>query len=672
MSDHKNEEMLAQQIAELEAKLQQQEFIFNRAQKLAQMGWWQFEVASQTRTWTETLFQLFDCDPALGEPDIDTLTTIIHPDDRTHHNTLLKQAQETGESFQIDFRVIHKNGSIRHLQTHGEVECNAQGNPIRLQGIVLDLTKEKEMEEDLTESSALYQHIANFIADALVFVDQETGQIIEVNEISCQLYGYQRTELLKLKITDISAEPKKTDKVIKAVTDGVTRVALRYHKKKDGTIFPSEIRATIIFLKGRPTIVETVRDMTDWLATQEKLYEREKQYRLLFDTMLSGFALHEIILDDNNQPCDYRFLEVNPAFEQITGKIADLVIGKQVLEIWPQTEDYWIEIYGQVALTGEPIQFEKYTQALNKHFEVFAFSPQLNQFATIFTDITSRKQIDETIRTNEKQLDAILEGMYQLITLLNPDGTILHVNSATCQAVGLAKEELIGLLFDEGEWWKLSETAHTQLKQALHDAAQGNFIRYEVEIQTTTDIITLDFSLNPIKNEYGEITLIVAEGRNITEQKFAEAERERLQQAIIEAQQSAIAELSVPIIPLMNQIIIMPLVGNIDSVRAKDLMRALLQGISTHRAKIVILDITGVSVVDTSVANHLDKTIQAARLKGARTIITGISDSIAETIIDLGIDWRNIETLRDLQTGLLVALDNLGIKLHHTASDKVI
>ena len=72
------------------------------------------------------------------------------------------------------------------------------------------------------------------------------------------------------------------------------------------------------------------------------------------------------------------------------------------------------------------------------------------------------------------------------------------------------------------------------------------------------------------------------------------------------------------------------------------------------------MDITGVSIIDTSVVNHLNKTVQAARLKGARTIVTGISDAVAETIVDLGIDWSGIETLTNLQTGLRVALAMMG------------
>jgi anti-anti-sigma regulatory factor len=107
----------------------------------------------------------------------------------------------------------------------------------------------------------------------------------------------------------------------------------------------------------------------------------------------------------------------------------------------------------------------------------------------------------------------------------------------------------------------------------------------------------------------------------------------------------------------------MPLIGSIDTLRAKDITRALLAGISRYRAKIVIVDITGVPIVDSGVADHLNKTIQAARLKGAQTIVTGMSDAVAEAIIDLGIDWSGILTLSDLQTGLMSAISTLGLKL---------
>jgi anti-anti-sigma regulatory factor len=144
--------------------------------------------------------------------------------------------------------------------------------------------------------------------------------------------------------------------------------------------------------------------------------------------------------------------------------------------------------------------------------------------------------------------------------------------------------------------------------------------------------------------------------QEIAERERAQEESARLQQEVIEAQQRAIQELSTPIIPILEGVIVMPLIGAVDQMRARGITRSLLAGIREHHAMVVILDITGVPLVDSGVASHLNKTVQAARLKGARTIVTGVSEAVAETIVDLGVDWSGIETLADLQTGLRTAL----------------
>jgi rsbT co-antagonist protein RsbR len=167
----------------------------------------------------------------------------------------------------------------------------------------------------------------------------------------------------------------------------------------------------------------------------------------------------------------------------------------------------------------------------------------------------------------------------------------------------------------------------------------------------------------PLRDREGEIIGTLGISRDITERKGIEAESAQLHQQVIEAQQRAIQDLSTPVIPVLEGVIVMPLVGSIDTLRARDIMRKLLGGIREHRAKVVIMDITGVPIVDSGVAAHLNKTIQAARLKGARTIVVGISDAVAETIVDLGLDWSGIETLSDLQTGLRAALQGMGFRL---------
>ena len=122
-------------------------------------------------------------------------------------------------------------------------------------------------------------------------------------------------------------------------------------------------------------------------AEQEVRTSRE-QYRNLFETMAEGFAVHEIICDDQGIPVDYRFLSLNPAFEKLTGLKEQDVIGKRITEIMPDIEPYWIKTYGEVALTGKSVHFENYSQGLDRHFEVDAFSPEHGKFATLFLDIT--------------------------------------------------------------------------------------------------------------------------------------------------------------------------------------------------------------------------------------------------------------------------------------------
>ena len=131
--------------------------------------------------------------------------------------------------------------------------------------------------------------------------------------------------------------------------------------------------------------------------------ELEKKYSMLFNKMLDGFALHEIICDGNEKPVNYRFLEINPAFETLTGLKRENLIGKTVLEVLPDTEPYWIENYGKVALKDELLRFENFAAELNKYFEVVAFSPEKGKFAVIFMDITQRKIIEnELISSKEK------------------------------------------------------------------------------------------------------------------------------------------------------------------------------------------------------------------------------------------------------------------------------
>ena len=129
------------------------------------------------------------------------------------------------------------------------------------------------------------------------------------------------------------------------------------------------------------------RDISEKKNYENQLVESRNLYQSIFENMTNGFALHEIILDQNKQPINYRFITVNDSFCNITNLNKENVVGKTVLEVIPDIEKQWIEIYGKVALTGETYSFEMEAKPLGKKFKVNAFSPKKGQFAVIFNEI---------------------------------------------------------------------------------------------------------------------------------------------------------------------------------------------------------------------------------------------------------------------------------------------
>ncbi|MDQ3325387.1 MAG: STAS domain-containing protein [Actinomycetota bacterium] len=133
-------------------------------------------------------------------------------------------------------------------------------------------------------------------------------------------------------------------------------------------------------------------------------------------------------------------------------------------------------------------------------------------------------------------------------------------------------------------------------------------------------------------------------------------ERER----VIRQQQDAIRELSTPVLPVRERLLVLPIIGVLDAERARQLTEQLLTGIRTHRARVVVMDITGAPDVDASVANHLVQAVDASRLMGAAVIITGLSPKIAQTLVTIGVDLSKMNTVGDLQGGLEEAERLLG------------
>jgi PAS domain S-box-containing protein len=169
-------------------------------------------------------------------------------------------------------------------------------------------------------------------------------------------------------------------------------------------------------------------------------------------------------------------------------------------------------------------------------------------------------------------------------------------------------------------------------------------------------IFPVQISIVALHTSEGAFDGTVAVARDMREEQALEIERARLQEDMIRMQELALRELSTPLLAVSDQTVVMPLIGAIDSRRAQQVIETLLEGITTYGATIAILDITGVSVVDTQVANALLRAAQAVRLLGARVVLTGIRPEIAQTLVGLGADLSEVVTRSSLQSGIAYAI----------------
>ncbi len=296
--------------------------------------------------------------------------------------------------------------------------------------------------------------------------------------------------------------------------------------------------------------IRTIRLREAHARAEEALRQSEERYRHLFNSMTEGFSLHEILCDAEGKPYDYRYLEVNPAFEKLTGLKRESLLGQTALEVLPGLEPFWIETYGRVALTGEPAHFEYHTDALGRHYEVFAFRPAEGQFASLFLDVSARREAEEALRqahdelelrvqertaelqASEERFRQLAQAVHEVFWMLEPDTRrILYVSPAYETIWGRSLQAL----YRQPD--SFLDSVHPDDRQELLRWFTPNWQAYDGEFR----ILRPDGSPRwvrlrsfPILDEQGAVYRLAGVATDVTEQKAAEA-------ALIQAERLAVA-----------------------------------------------------------------------------------------------------------------------------------
>ncbi len=402
-----------------------------------------------------------------------------------------------------------------------------------------------------------YNSIMNATPD-LVYTFDHNYRFTYVNDALLQMWDLTLEESLGKTLLEVGYEPwhaemheREIDEVIE--TKQAVHGEVPFNHAELGRRIYDYIFVPILNSQGEvEAVAGTTRDITEHKEAEEKARRSEKKYRSLFESIDEGFCIVKLILDDANKATDFRFLEVNPAFGKLTG--LENVEGKRVHELVPESEELWLDSYGEVALSGEPARFRR--NALNRFFDVYAFpfgKEESQKVAVLFNDVTEHKKAnDEQERLlreveNERQrLLDVFQNAPSLMAITEESGhKFKHANKLYKQFVG--DRELIGKTVRDALPEVESQGFIELLDQVYETGEPYNGKDVQVMLEPRdggeAEEYFLDFVYQPIRDSEGLVTGIFIQAIDLTERKHAEEELKTLNETLEERVKKRTAEL---------------------------------------------------------------------------------------------------------------------------------
>jgi rsbT co-antagonist protein RsbR len=514
--------------------------------------------------------------------------------------------------------------------------------------IYRDITEQKRAEEDWLRLVAIAENSPDFIGMASF-----EGVPLYVNPAGMALVGLENMDHARQhNITDFfPAEelPFAEQEILPTVmSNGFWQGEFRFRHFQTGEPIP--VHYTLFLATnpatGVPLGIGTVtRDITE-----QKRVEAERQ-------QLVAFVENTDDLVTQVNP-DGNFTYVNTAVERFLGRPASECIGLSAFDIiHPDDQEQTQKAFmGWIEQRTTSASFEN--RLINHDGNVipalwtislrYDEHGNLEHINSICRDMTAYKQQQDAVSIFKTMADTAPDGF----GMADADGTLTYANAAYRALTGYG-DALIGMNFLD----HFTEADRVVALEALTTTAEQGDWQGVLNFQRQDgSVIPIDTKGFVARDEAGTIVAVMGLFRDLSEQYRQEEERAALQQQVIDAQRQALRELSTPLIPISDNVLIMPLIGTIDSQRAQQVMEALLEGVAQHQADLVVLDITGVAVVDTQVAQSFIQAAQAVRLLGAQVMLTGIQPQIAQTLVHLGVDLSGIQTQGSLQAGIASAL----------------
>jgi rsbT co-antagonist protein RsbR len=348
--------------------------------------------------------------------------------------------------------------------------------------------------------------------------------------------------------------------------------------------------------------------------------------------------------------------------DRLFGYSADEVIGESLAIFYPTDDNAAAQVDTELRTAAETGRCETEGWRVRKDGGLFWASVSLTPirdpertlagYVQVVRDLTERRVQEQALHGVEKMLDSITD--YEVVRL-DSDGMVRSWNPGAQALKQYAAEEVLGrhvsMFYTEED--VRSGLAEREMAAAVRD---GRFETEGWRVRKDGSRFWANVVISPIRGEGDELAGFVKVARDLTDR--------REQEQLVQRQRDEILELSTPVIQVWDKVLVLPIIGTLDSLRASRLTEALLERIAENQAEVAILDISGVPAIDTDVAQHLLKTVEAARLMGATSILSGVRPETAQAIVHLGIELGGLRSRNSLKDALQLALRLVGAPIH--------
>ncbi|HCR91415.1 MAG TPA: hypothetical protein DIW50_13340, partial [Prolixibacteraceae bacterium] len=504
----------------------------------------------------------------LGPTTIETWSNLCHPGDLEIAKVQLnKYFNKETDQYETEFRLKHKNGHWVWVLDRGKVLVwTDDGKPLWMLGTHQNITERKLAEEAIKLDEArmesllkINQYPAENIQKLLDFALEEAisltgskiGYIYFYNEekkeftlntwsreVMQQCNVVEPQTIYELDKTGIWGEAVRQRKPI-VVNDftvpdplkkGTPQGHAPLHKFLTIPVFSEKHIVAVIGVANKPDnyndsdirqlnlMMDAVWKIVQRKQTEEALKESETKYRTLFTQMNEGFALHKVIYDTAHHAVDYKILDINPVFEKQVGISAEKANGALATELYGVSSAPYLDIYARVAETGEHQFFQTYFPPLDRSFEISVFSPKQGFFATVFSDITERKQAEEALKKSEEMWRSLVKTIPDYIALYDNKGQYIFLNHF---AEGFSLKDIEGKHYTDF----LADESKIIYERAFEEAEQTRTTQY-IEYSAYGDNHTLknyESNIVPIFEGENLVNMLVI-ARDITQRKQADEE----------------------------------------------------------------------------------------------------------------------------------------------------